>query len=63
MESIRKFFDYLFSKRSELSDLELKDAVLAKTVLDIHRNRSHKELVRVSLYSLKTLHELDRENT
>ena len=63
MESIRNFFDYLFSKRSELSDLELKDAVLAKTVLDIHRKRSHKELVRVSLYSLKTLHELDRENT
>lgn len=63
METIQKFIDYLFGKRSEVSDLEVKDAVLAKTVLDIHRKRTHKEIVSVPLYALQQVHELDRDNT
>jgi hypothetical protein len=63
METIRKFIDYFFGKRSEVSALEYKDAVLAKTVLDIHRLRTHKEIVSVPLYSLRQVHELDRDNT
>jgi stage III sporulation protein SpoIIIAA len=62
MSTIRKFIDYLFGKRSEVNDLDLKDAVLAKTVLDIHRKRTHKEMVSVPLYALQQVHELDRVN-
>ena len=63
METIQKFIDYILGKRTEVSDLEVKDAVLAKTVLDIHRKRTHKEIVQVPLYALQQVHELDRDNT
>lgn len=63
MGTLRKFFNYFLGKRSEVSDLELKDAVLAKTVLDIHRKRTHKAIASVPLYALYQVHELDRENT
>ena len=36
-DNIGRWWSYLFGKRSELKELDLKDAVLAKTVLDIHR--------------------------
>ena len=59
---ISRFVKYLFGKRSELADLELKDAVLAKVVLDIHRKRTHKQAKMVSLFHLRRVHRLDREN-
>ena len=62
MSTIKKFIDYIFGKRSEVNDLDLKDAVLAKTVLDIHRKRTHKEIVSVPLYALQQVHELNRDN-
>ncbi len=58
----RRFFDYLAGKRSELSDLDVKDVLLAKVVLDIHRKRTHKEVVRVPLFAIRQVHRLDREN-
>ena len=58
----RRFFSYLLGKRSEVTDLDFKDVVLGKVVLDIHRKRSHKELVTVPLFALRPIHRLDREN-
>lgn len=59
---ITKFITYLFSKKSEFTDLSAKDALLAKVILDIHRKRTHSEFVFVPLSSLKPIHAIDREN-
>ncbi len=57
-----KFIKYLLGKSSELADLEKKDALLAQTVLRIHRKRTHSKIVLVPLFSLKQIHAIDREN-
>ncbi len=57
-----KFLGYLISKKSELADLETKDALLAKTILDIHRTRSHSDFVIIPLFSLTQIHAIDHEN-
>ena len=59
---ISQFISYLIGKKSELSDLETKDALLAKTILDIHRKRTHSDFVIVPLFSLKQIHAIDHEN-
>ncbi|MFK7795734.1 MAG: hypothetical protein AB8B89_10335 [Gammaproteobacteria bacterium] len=59
---IRKFINYLIGKKSELADLEVKDALLAKTILDIHRKRTHSDFVIVPLFSLKQIHAIDHDN-
>jgi hypothetical protein len=59
---IRKFFSYLAGKKSEVQELELKDVVMAKSILDIHRKRTHKELITVGLFSIRQIHMLDRDN-
>jgi hypothetical protein len=61
-KKIIQFIKYLVAKTSELSDLETKDALLAKTVLSIHRKRTHSEILLVPLFSLKQIHAIDREN-
>jgi hypothetical protein len=62
MHTVQKFIDYFLGKRSEVRDLDAKDAVLAKTVMDINRKRTHKEIVSVPLISLQQVHELDRDS-
>jgi len=62
LAELPKLVRYLLGKRSELEDLDVKDAVMAKAILDIHRLRTRKELVTVPLYSLRQIHRLDREN-
>jgi hypothetical protein len=57
-----KFFSYLAGKKSEVEDLEVKDVLLAKAVLDIHRKKSRKETVCVPLFQLHQVHRLDRPN-
>ncbi len=57
-----RFFSYLLGKKSELSDLDVKDVMLAKVVLDIHRKRTHKAIVSVPLFSIRQVHRLDRES-
>jgi hypothetical protein len=57
-----KIARYLSGKRSELEDLDLKDVVMAKAILDIHRKRSRKERVNLPLFALRQIHTLDREN-
>lgn len=58
----RKLARYVAGKRSELEDLDVKDVVMAKAILDIHRKRTHKELIEVPLFELRRIHRLDREN-
>lgn len=63
MGTTQKAIDYFLAKRSEVKELDGKDTVLAKTVMDIHRKRTHKEIVSVPLFALQQIHELDRDNT
>lgn len=58
----KKLWRYLLGKKSELEDLDVKDAALAKAVLDIHRTRSGKEIVALPLFALHPVHRLDRDN-
>jgi hypothetical protein len=58
----RRLLRYLLGKKSELEDLDLKDVVMAKAILDIHRTRIGKEVVSVPLHDLRQIHRLDREN-
>ena len=62
LAEVGKLLSYLVGKRSELEDLDLRDVVMAKAILDIHRKRTHKEVVSVPLFSLHQIHTLDREN-
>jgi len=59
---LRKMGRYLAGKTSELEDLDIKDIVMAKAILDIHRKRTNKEIVGVPLFALRQIHTLDREN-
>lgn len=59
---IGKFLNYLISKKSELTDLESKDVLLAKTILDIHHKRTHSDFVVIPLFSLHQIHAIDHEN-
>jgi len=59
---VRKLVRYLLGKRSELEDLEISDIVMAKAILDIHRTKVRKDVIRVPLFALHQIHTLDREN-
>jgi len=62
IRSLRRFGSYLLGKSDEVQDLDLKDLLMAKVILDIHRTRTSKELVFVPLGHLKPIHRLDRPN-
>ena len=53
---------YLLGKRSEVAQMDYKDAYMAKVVLDIHRKRRDKRIVLVPLAKLAPIHSIDREN-
>jgi len=53
---------YLLGKRSEVAHMDYKDAYMGKVVLDIHRKRRGKRVVRVPLSKLEPIHRIDREN-
>ena len=53
-------FRYLYNKRSEFTQLRYKDLLLSKTVLDIHRKRSHSSRQWVKLQQLQPIHAIDR---
>ena len=61
INQVKKFFSYLWAKKSELSDMDEKDALLAKAVVDIHRRRSHSTMEFVPLYKLFPIHPINRE--
>lgn len=62
LSRIKEFASYLLGKKSELVDLEFKDALLAKLVVDIHRARISTSYIQVPLFSLKQIHAIDRGN-
>lgn len=62
IRDVRKFVSYLLGKREEVQELDLKDLLMAKVILDIHRTRTRKELVFLPLGHLKPIHKLDRPN-
>ena len=62
MRSLRRFGAYLVGKSDDVQDLDLKDLLMAKVILDIHRKRVRKEFIFVPLGHLKPIHGLDRPN-
>ena len=58
---IRHFVSYLAGKTSEIQSMDVKDAVMAKVILEIHRTRTHKLVTSVPLYSIKPIHKLNRK--
>ena len=62
IRNLRKLGAYLLGKTDELQDLDLKDVLMAKVILDIHRKRLRKEFVFRPLGHLNPIHALDRPN-
>lgn len=62
IHTIRTWWHYLLGKRGELAHMDHKDAYMAKVVMDIHRKRTRKSLVRVPLAQLEPIHRIDRES-
>mgnify|MGYP003390037363 FL=1 len=60
--TLSRWWHYLHGKRSEVAQMDYKDAYMAKVVMDIHRKRSGKRLTRVPLVQLEPIHRIDREN-
>lgn len=60
--TLSRWWHYLHGKRSEVAQMDYKDAYMAKVVMDIHRKRSGKRLTRVPLAQLEPIHRIDREN-
>lgn len=62
LDTIRQWWHYLLSKRSEVAQMDYKDAYMAKVVMDIHRKRTGKRLVQVPLALLDPIHRIDRDS-
>ena len=62
IHTIRTWWHYLLGKRGELAHMDHKDAYMAKVVMDIHRKRTGKTLMRVPLPQLEPIHRIDRES-
>lgn len=62
INKIKQFISYFWGKKSELSAMDEKDALLAKTVMDIHRKRSHSTFELVPLYALHPIHPINRDS-
>ncbi|WP_419176611.1 hypothetical protein [Desulfosediminicola sp.] len=62
VEQCKKIIGYLWGKKGELQDMDARDALLAKVVLDIHRKRTQSDFVMVPLFSLLPIHPINREN-
>lgn len=58
----KKFWNYIFSKRKELKDLDKKDIFLAKFMVDIGRNKKSSEFQFLPLNNIDKIHIIDREN-
>lgn len=59
---MNKIFKYFFGKRSEIQDLDFRDALLAQANVRIYRTKTHKTIEMVPLKYLRCIHSLDREN-
>jgi hypothetical protein len=56
------FFSYLMAKRSEIRDMRVKDILLAKAIVDIHRHTIRRSLQNLKLSEIVPMHAIDREN-
>jgi len=63
LKKIKKVLLYFLKKTPELLELDEKDLLLAKVVLDIHRKRTHSNFVIVPLYALHQIHPIDNRKT
>lgn len=54
--------NYLMGKSDELKDMRLRDLMLAKVVMDIHRKQISKTVQRVPLAQIYPIHPVDRDN-
>ncbi len=62
ISEIKKMVKYLLGKVVEIKDMEPKDAMLGKVVIDIHKKKKSSNFILVPLYSLKRTHAIDRDN-
>lgn len=62
-DTIKKFSSYLWGKKRELADMDEKDVLLGKVVMDIHRKRSHTTQEVVPLFHLFPIHPINREGS
>jgi hypothetical protein len=62
LDTIRQWWHYLLSKRSEVAQMDYKDAFMAKVIMDIHRKRTGKRLAQVPLAQLDPIHRIDRDS-
>lgn len=62
ISEIKKMVKYLLGKVVEIKDMEPKDAMLGKVVIDIHKKKKSSNFILVPLYSLKQPHAIDRDN-
>ena len=53
--------DWILNKTPELKHLSMSDALLAKIVIDIKREATGHEFVSVPLYSLASIHPINRD--
>ncbi len=59
---LKKFWNYLFSKRKEVKELDKKDIFLAKFMIDAGRNKRGSEFFLIPLNDIDKIHIIDREN-
>ena len=59
---LKKFWNYIFSKRKELKDLDKKDIFLAKFMVDVGRITKSTEFQMISLDKIEKIHVIDRGN-
>ncbi len=62
IHTLRTWWHYFLGKRGELAHMDHKDAYMAKVVMDIHRKRTGKTVVRIPLAQLEPIHRIDRES-
>lgn len=60
--TLRTWWHYFLGKRGELAHMDHKDAYMAKVVMDIHRKRTGKTVVRIPLAQLEPIHRIDRQS-
>jgi len=63
INKVKVFVAYLWNKKEELTDMDEKDGLLGKVVIDIHRKRSHSTFECIPLAFLYPIHPINRENS
>jgi hypothetical protein len=59
----KQFLHYLWDKKSEISELDEKDILLSKLIMDIHRTRTCHKIIQADLFAIYPVHPLNRPNS